>query len=286
MTPIRPRRSVLFLPAANQRAIEKARTLDCDAVILDLEDAVAPDAKVAARAAAVEAVRAGGWGHREVTIRANGLDTRWGAQDIMAAVEAGVDAIVLPKVESADAAARAAVMARHVPLWVMIETPYAVLSADLIAGVDGVEALVAGTSDLAKDLRARPGADRMELLYSLSRIILAARAHGRIALDGVHVAIDDPIGLGAVCEQGARLGFDGKTLIHPSQIEMANRAFAPTDDELADARGMIAAHKAAAAEGKGVATYKGRMVETLHVEEAHRLIAFAEAIELRRRNAG
>lgn len=281
MSSLRPRRSLLFLPAANARAIEKARTLSCDVVILDLEDAVAPDAKVEARQAARAAVEAGGFGHREVAIRVNGLGTRWSDADFEAAVAAGADAIVVPKVESADEAARAVALACGRPVWLMIETPRGVLAADRIAGVDGVAAIVAGTSDLAKDLGATPGPDRLPLLYSLSRMVVAARAYGRLAFDGVHLAIGDSDGLRAVCVQGAAMGFDGKTLIHPSQIEIANQAFAPDEAAIEEARGIIAANEAALAEGKGVTTYRGKLVESLHVEGARRLLALADTIAAR-----
>jgi citrate lyase beta subunit len=278
MTAVRPRRSVLYMPASNPRAIEKARSLACDAVILDLEDAVAPDAKASARAAAVEALKAGGFGHREVAIRVNGFGTPWFADDFAAAVAVVPDAIVVPKVDSSDQAAEAVRLAFGVPVWAMIESPRAVLDADRIAAVDGVAALVAGMADFAKDIGARPGVDRVELLYALQRMLIAARAAGIVALDGVHADIGDLAGLEIACRQGAAMGYDGKTLVHPSQIEPANRAFSPTPDAIEEARGLIAAHETARAEGRGVTTYNGRMVEVLHVEAARRLLAFAEAI--------
>jgi citrate lyase beta subunit len=278
MTAFRPRRSVLFLPASNPRAIEKSRTLACDAVILDLEDAVAPDAKVAARDAAAAAVAVGGFGHREVAIRVNGVGTGWMADDFAAAVAVRPDAIVIPKVDSAEQAAEAVRLAGGIPVWAMIESPRALLSVDRIAATAGVSSLVAGTADLAKDLRARPGRDRTELVYALQRILIAARAAGIAALDGVHADFSDAYGFEVACEQGAAMGFDGKTLIHPNQIEPANRAFAPDPAAIEEAQGLIAAHEAARLEGKGVATFRGRMIEALHVESAHRLLAFADAI--------
>jgi len=278
MTATRPRRSALYMPASNPRALEKARTLDCDVVILDLEDAVAPDAKEAARAAVVQALRTGGFGHREVTVRVNGFGTPWMADDFRTVSAAGPAAIVVPKVDGAEQAAEAVRLGGGLPIWAMIESPRAVLDADKIASVDGVAALVAGMADFAKDLGARPGAERLELMYALQRMLIAARAAGIVALDGVHADIHDLEGLETACRQGAAMGFDGKTVVHPNQIEPANRAFSPDPAAIEEARGLIAAHDAARAEGKGVTTYKGRMVEVLHVETARRLLAFADAI--------
>jgi citrate lyase beta subunit len=278
MTDFRPLRSILYLPAANARAIEKARGLDADAVILDLEDAVAPDTKPAARDAAKAAVLAGGWGRREVAIRVNGLDTVWSADDFAAAVAAGADAIVVPKVSSADAAVEACRRAHGIAVWAMIETPRGVQAVDDIADVAGVHALLVGAADLEKDLRCRVGSDRAEIQYALQRILIAARASGKLAFDGVHVDISDPAGFEAVCRQALAMGFDGKTLIHPGQIDAANRIFAPGDDDIAHARAIIAAYEAARAEGRGVATLGTKMVEVLHVEQAKRTLAIAEAI--------
>jgi len=273
MLTVRPRRSVLYLPAANARAIAKARTLTCDCVILDLEDAVAPEAKVIARAASVAAVQAGGWGAREVLIRVNGLATPWSADDFAAATEAGVAGIVVPKIDHAADVGVAIHRAGNIPVWAMIETPRGVLAADAIAATPGVAALIAGTADLANDLRARPGADRLPLLYSLSRIVLAARAAGILAFDGVFTDLHDASGCEAEALQGAALGFDGKTLIHPSQIDIANRVFAPSAAEVEAAHGLIAAYEAALAEGRGVTTYQGRLVEVLHVVAAKRVLS-------------
>lgn len=279
MTPLRPRRSALYMPGSNPRAVAKARSLACDTVILDLEDAVAPDMKDAARGAVLAELKAGGFGHREVTVRVNGFGTPWMAEDFAAVAAAKPDAIVVPKVDSVEQAAEAVQLASGVPVWAMIESPRAVLDADKIAAVAGVTGLVAGMADFAKDIGARPGADRLELLYALQRILIAARAAGIVALDGIHADIGDLDGLEIACRHGAAMGFDGKTLVHPNQIEPANRAFSPDPAAIDEARGLIAAHQAARAEGKGVTTYQGRMVEALHVEAARRLLAFAEAIQ-------
>lgn len=278
MTELRPLRSVLYLPASNARAVEKARGLPCDAVILDLEDAVAPDAKTGAREAAVAAVREGGFGRRHVAIRVNALATEWSAADFEAVSAAPVDAIVVPKVDTAEQAQAAVAAARGKPVWAMIESPRAVLSVERIAAVPGLGALLAGHADLAKDLRATPGPDRAELLYAMQAMLCAARAFGLVALDGVHTDIQDLDGVTRTSAQGAAMGYDGRTIVHPSHIDAANRAYAPTAEAIEQARGLIAAHEAAVAEGRGVTTYKGRLVEVLHVDEARRLLAFAAAI--------
>jgi citrate lyase subunit beta/citryl-CoA lyase len=285
MHPVRPRRSVLYMPASNARALEKARGLDADALILDLEDAVAPGAKEEARALALAALRAGGYGRRELALRVNGAGTPWGAADLAAAARSGAHAVVLPKVESAEAvrAAEAELRGHGAPgelaLWVMVETPRGVLRVAEIAGATPrLACLVMGTSDLVKDLRARHTPGRLEVLTSLSLTVLAARAHGLAALDGVHLDLADEAGFEAACRQGLDLGFDGKTLIHPKTIAVANRVFTPGAEELARARRIIEAHEAAAAAGKGVAVLDGRLVESLHVEDARRLLALAAAI--------
>jgi citrate lyase subunit beta/citryl-CoA lyase len=287
-TPARPRRSVLYLPASNARALEKARALPADGLIVDLEDAVAPAAKEAARAQVVAALREGGFQPREVVVRVNGLETPWGRADLSALAGAGADAVCLPKVESAAAvrAAEDALVAGGAPedlaLWCMIETPRGVLAAAEIGGASArVACLVAGTSDLVKDLHARHTAGRAEVLTALSLVVLAARAHGLAALDGVHLDLDDEAGLEAACAQGRDLGFDGKTLVHPRQIAAANRAFAPSAAEVDAARRVIAAHAEAVAAGRGVTVVDGRLVEALHVEEARRRVALAEAIAAR-----
>jgi citrate lyase beta subunit len=278
MTDYRPRRSVLYLPGANARAIEKARALPADTVIIDLEDAVAPDAKEAARGAALEAVATGSWGGRELAIRVNGLGTPWAEADFAAVASSAVDVLVVPKVDGPADAARAVRLAAGKPVWVLVETPRAVLTADAIADVPGIEGLICGFADLTKDLRAKPGADRMPLLYSASRIVLAARAAGILAFDGVFTDIRDPAGLEAETRQGVELGFDGKTCIHPDQLATVNRLFAPSAEEVEHARGLIEAHRAALAEGKGVATFRGKLVEVLHVAEARRTLKIAEVV--------
>ncbi|MFY4260583.1 HpcH/HpaI aldolase/citrate lyase family protein [Achromobacter xylosoxidans] len=281
----RPRRSVLYMPGANARALDKARDLDADALILDLEDAVAPDAKALARQQVVAALRAGGYGRRECVVRINALDTPWGLDDARAIARAGADAVLLPKVQSAaelDALARALDAAgapANLPLWAMAETPLGFLRLDAIAGGHPrLAAIVVGTSDLVKDLHARHTPERHETLLARSLAVLAARAHGLAVLDGVHLDLDDDAGLSAACKQGRDQGFDGKTLIHPRQIAAANAAFAPTDAELASARRRLEAWHAARAAGRGVAVVDGALVENLHAREAERLLALAAAI--------
>jgi citrate lyase subunit beta/citryl-CoA lyase len=273
------------MPGSNARALEKARTLDADVLLLDLEDAVAPAAKAEARRLVLAAVAAGGFGRREVVIRVNGGGTPWGAEDLAAAARSGADAVLLPKVESADEllAAAGALRAAGAPpglgLWAMIETPRGVLAAPAIAAASPrLACLVAGTSDLAKDLHARPASGRAELLTALSLIVLSARAHGLACLDGVHLDLADEVGFEAQCRQGRDLGFDGKTLIHPKTIAAANRAFSPDQAELASARAVVAAHAEAEASGQGVVVVDGRLVEALHVAAARRLLALAEAV--------
>jgi citrate lyase beta subunit len=275
---IRPRRSVLYLPANRESAIAKARVAACDAVILDLEDAVQPDAKDAARAAAVAAALAGGWGGKELLLRVNGMATDWAAADFAAAAGAGFAALVVPKVDSAEEARAAVAAAQGLPVWAMIETPRGVLAAPEIAAMPGVVALLAGMADLAKDLRARPDAARMPLLYALSAIVLAARAAGKMAFDGVFTGVHDLAGLEAEARHGLMLGFDGKTLIHPAQIEVVNRVFSPTPEEVADAQALIAAYEAGLASGAGVTTFKGKLVEIIHVVEAKRVLALAAVV--------
>jgi len=270
-------RSLLYLPASNARAVEKARGLPADAVILDLEDAVAPDAKADARAAAV-AVVGTGFGGRPVGIRVNGFGTDWSDADFAAVAASAAAFLVVPKIDGPGEAARAVAGAGGKPVFAMIETPRAVQRVDAIADVAGVGALVAGFADLQKDLRARPGPDRSPLLYAASRIVNAARASGLLAFDGVFTGIGDADGLAREARQAVEFGFDGKTCIHPSQLEGVNRAFSPSDAEVAHARGLLAAHAAAMAEGKAVATFKGRMVEVLHVLEAKRTLRLAELV--------
>lgn len=267
----RPFRSALYLPASNARALEKARSLPCDALIFDLEDAVAPSAKAAARGALAQALTAGGYGGRYRMVRVNGRGSdEFHADSALAPL---ADALVIPKVNSpADLEGIAA------PLWAMLETPQGVLNAAAIAAHPAVVGLILGTNDLLKDLRAKATPDRQALWASLGWAVLAARAAGKLVLDGVLNALDDPAALKAECEQGRRMGFDGKTLIHPAQIDMANTVFGPSPEELSEAEALIAAHRAAMAQGQAVAVYKGRIVEALHVAEAERLLALALAI--------
>lgn len=280
----RPFRSVLYMPGANERALEKAKSLPADALILDLEDAVAPAAKEESRARVRDAVAAGGYGARYVMVRVNGPDTEWGPADIDAVAPAGPDGIVLPKVESAATVAdarkriKAAGGADSILLWCMVETPKGVLDVASIAAAPGLGGLVMGTSDLAKDLGAAHTDDRLPMLHALSACLLAARANGLVALDGVHLDLDDDEGFRRQCRQGAALGFDGKTLIHPKTLAAANEVFGPSDEDVAHARRVIEAHRAAEAEGKGIAVLDGRLVENLHVEQARRLVARADAI--------
>lgn len=279
----RPRRSVLYMPASNERALEKARSIPCDALILDLEDAVAPGAKPAAREAACAAVASGDYGKRELTIRINGADTEWYADDMGAACAAGPDAIVVPKVDSADAVRRLVEsMAgygapEHTRLWAMVETPYAMLHAEEIAAAsDQLTVLVLGTNDLAKELYAEHVPGRQPLLTGLQLALLAARATGKAILDGVYNDVKNTEGFLAECQQGRELGFDGKTLIHPGQVQGANETFAPSEKAVEEAHGILLAWEEG--RGSGVVTYNGRMVENLHVESAQRVLSIHEAI--------
>jgi citrate lyase subunit beta/citryl-CoA lyase len=286
----RPRRSALYMPGSNARALEKGRTLAADVLILDLEDAVAPDAKPLARQQVVDALAAGGYGKRELIVRVNGLDTPWGEDDVRAIAASKADALLIPKVESADGVARVAkLMANDAPravaIWTMIETPRGVLEAASIAA-RGVAGLVMGTSDLAKDLRASHTKERLPMLTSLGLCVLAARAAGIAILDGVHLDLNDDEGFAYACQQGKELGFDGKTLIHPKTIPVANRIFAPSGEDIALAKKIIDAHAQAATAGQGVVVVEGRLVENLHVEAAHRLVALAESIQQMESAAG
>lgn len=280
----RPRRSALYVPASNPRAIAKARTLPADCVILDLEDSVAPDAKVAARAAAVAAVAEGGWGRREIVIRVNGEDTEWGRDDMLAAAGSGADAVLLPKVADGPAVVRAAALLSLAgahdgqEVWGMIESAAAVESIFEIASAHRRQAvLVLGLEDLALDMRIPRTPGREGLLYSISRTLVAARANGLDVLDGVFVDIADSAGLEAACRQSRALGLDGRTAIHPAQIDIINRELGPSPAEIADARAVIAAFTAARAEGKGVVALDGKMIEHLHVRIAERVLAMVEA---------
>jgi citrate lyase subunit beta/citryl-CoA lyase len=282
---IRPRRSMLYMPGSNARALEKGRTLAADALILDLEDAVAPDAKETARRQIVEALAAGGYGQREILVRTNGLDSEWGHDDIAAMAKSGADAILLPKVESAEMVRQAEeIMADHgappsLAIWCMIETPLGVLHAEEIAwGSRRMGGFVMGTSDLAKDLHCLHTPGRLPFVTSLSLCILAARAHGLAILDGVHLDLSDDAGFAESCRQGLEFGFDGKTLIHPKTIDKANEVFAPSADEIAWSQKIIAAHEEASGQGKGVVVVEGKLVENLHVENAKRIVGLAALI--------
>ncbi|NCF23337.1 MAG: HpcH/HpaI aldolase/citrate lyase family protein [Gammaproteobacteria bacterium] len=283
----RPRRSCLYVPGANARAMEKAKTLPADAVILDLEDAVAPDAKTDARDAVLAAVGDRAYGAREVLIRVNGLDTGWGRDDLAMAASAGVDGVVVPKVtrgkdvRAVDRYLKKAGASPDLGLWVMIETPLAVLNIKKIAKASAKTRLtgfVMGTNDLAREYQAVPTPDRLAFLFSLSAAVVAARAYGLAAIDGVYNDIKNEAGLAAECEQGRVLGFDGKTLIHPSQIEVANRIFSPGEAELGDARAVVEAFALPENQGRGVISLNGQMVELLHLAQAERLIAIDDAI--------
>ena len=272
---IRPRRSMLYVPGDKPRALEKARSLPCDGVIIDLEDAVAPENKVVARETITEALQHD-YGQRELILRVSAIDC---APDFVLAERLPIHAVLIPKVESPAVVRAASARTRH-PIWCMIETPLGVLrAAEIASASDRLAGFVAGTNDLAKELRARHVLDRAPLLTSLSLMLLAARAHGLAALDGVHLGLDDLAGFEAACRQGVELGFDGKTLVHPSTIDIANRVFAPSPEEVAKAREIVAAWERARAEGKGVARIGGAMVEQLHVDEAQRVITLAEATE-------
>jgi citrate lyase subunit beta/citryl-CoA lyase len=286
--PFRPRRSVLFVPGSNPRALDKARSLAADGLIFDLEDAVAPELKDTARAGAAAAAVAGGYAPREVIVRVNPLDTPWGHADLAVAATLPIDAVLLPKVENAERVRLTIALLDtlgappELGVWCMIETPLGVLAAAEIAGASPrIGALVLGTSDLTTDLHAREMRDRLPLMTALGLVLLAARAHRRAVLDGVHLGLDDAEGFAAACRQGRDLGFDGKTLIHPQQIDPANAAFTPTPEEVARARRIIAAYAQASTAGKGAVRIEGRLVEALHVAEAGRTLALVEAIAAR-----
>jgi len=282
--PLRPRRSALYIPGSKPRALAKARSLSADVLIMDLEDAVLPGEKVAARGRLVEIVRAGGFGGREVVVRVNGADTEWGHGDLEAAAAARPSAVLLPKVESADAIDAAARVldasgGGEIAVWAMIETSAGVLSANRIARAPRTGCLVMGTNDLAADLTAVPDAARAQLMVALQQVVLAARAHGAAALDGVYNAFRDRDGFARECRQARALGFDGKTLIHPDQIAAANQVFAPDDATLERARRQLAAFAEAEAAGQGVAVLDGRIVENLHAAAARRLLARKKVID-------
>lgn len=287
MSDHRPRRSCLYMPGANSRALEKAKSLPADTLILDLEDAVAPDAKDEARAAVAEAVKGGGYDGRELIIRVNGLDTEWGLDDMKAAVEAGPDGVLAPKVIDGgdidrlnDAMSRAGAP-DGLALWVMIEMPKAILNIHEIAEAVGrtrLTGFVMGTNDLAKEYRAVATPDRAAFQHAFGQTLAAARAYDLIAIDGVFNDIQNTDGLRAECEQGRVLGFDGKTLIHPAQIEVCNDVFSPDPDDVAQAHAVIEAFAAPENAGQGVIKVNGKMTELLHLEEAKRLVAVSDAI--------
>ena len=286
--PNRPRRSMLYMPGSNGRALEKARSLPADGLILDLEDAVAPDAKELAREQVCAAVASRGYGYREIAVRINGLDTPWGHEDLQAVAAAAPHAILAPKIDGPS-------MIRQIEsildqlgtptttrLWAMLETPRGLLHAEEIAGASRrKEVLVMGTNDIAKELKAAHRSGRGPLLTSLGLCLLAARAHRLVIVDGVYNDIKNVEGFETECRQGAQMGFDGKTLIHPSQVEPCNTIFSPNEQEVGNARRIIEAFRQAEAEGKYVATVDGRMIEHLHVEQARRVVAMAEAIAAR-----
>ena len=272
-------RSVLYMPSSNARALEKATTIPADAIIFDLEDAVAPDAKETAREQACAAVQSGKYGGRTLTIRCNGLDTPWGEADLKAAAAAGPHAVVLPKVSGPDhLAAVAAVVGEATRIWAMVETPSAMFSVREIAAHPQVDVLVMGTNDLAKELRAQLVPGRAPLLPHLATALLAAREAGINILDGVYNDVKDAEGFEAEARQGYELGFDGKTLVHPSQVEPTNAVWAPSAQDVEHAQRVLSAFEEGIAEGKGVVTVDGRMIENLHVENARRTLATAEAI--------
>ncbi len=284
---VKPRRSVLYMPGSNQRAMDKAREIEADVLIFDLEDAVAPAQKEIARQQILDTVNHGGYGQRELVVRVNGFDTQWGRADIEAFAKAPIAALCLPKVESAaevhavtqvlqQAGAPAALK-----LWTMAETPRGILAIDEIAASHPrMAAIVMGTTDLAKELRIGHTPQRLGLLTSLSMCVLAARAHGLDVFDGVHIDLEDAAGFEQACQQGVELGFDGKTLIHPKQVAPANRAFSPSVEAIARSRKIQEAWKAAEAEGKGVVLVDGKLVEALHLDEALRILAIADQLGL------
>lgn len=282
---VRPRRSVLYMPGSNARALEKAQTLPADGFIFDLEDAVGPEAKEAARESVWETLRTRDYGKRERILRVNALSTPWGYQDVVKASTSGADALLIPKVESADtvrqtlAIMNASGAPETMAIWCMMETPLGILRAEQIASSSSrVTAFVMGTSDLTKDLHSAHTRDRLPMVTSLGLCMLAARAYGLSIIDGVHLDLNDDEGFEYACKQGRELGFDGKTLIHPKTIAAANKAFAPSEQEVQWSRKIMEAHERATREGKGVVVVDGKLVENLHVEAARRMVQLSEAI--------
>ena len=284
MSTYRPRRSVLYMPAANERALEKAKDIQADALIFDLEDAVAPDSKEVAREQACAAAASSEYGNRELTIRCNGLDTPWGRDDVLAAAAAGPAAVVIPKVDGSSYLDEISELLNQggapssTQIWAMVETPIGILHVEEIARHERMSVMVMGTNDMAKELRASITADRQALLPYLAMCLLSARAAGVAILDGVYNDIKDESGFKDVCVQGAEMGFDGKTLIHPNQVAPTNEIFSPSLDELDFHRRIIEEFEAAEKEGRGVLTVDGKMIENLHVDEARRALAVADAI--------
>lgn len=280
----RPRRSVLYMPAANERALEKAKNLEADALIFDLEDAVSPENKELARDQACAAAASSEYGNRELTIRCNGLDTPWGTDDVLAAAAAAPAAVVIPKVDGPDYLDQVSTLLDKggappsTRIWAMVETPSGILKVDQIAGHERIAVMVMGTNDMAKELRATITPNRHALLPYLAKCLLSARAADIGILDGVYNDIKDETGFSSVCLQGAQMGFDGKTLIHPNQVAPTNKIFSPSLDELDFHRQVIEEFEAAEKDGRGVLTVNGKMIENLHVEEARRALAIAEAI--------
>ena len=284
MSTYRPRRSVLYMPAANERALEKAKDIQADALIFDLEDAVAPDSKEVAREQACAAAASSEYGNRELTIRCNGLDTPWGKDDVLAAAAAGPAAVVIPKVDGSSYLDEISELLNQggapssTQIWAMVETPIGILHVEEIARHERMSVMVLGTNDMAKELRASITADRQALLPYLAMCLLSARAAGVAILDGVYNDIKDESGFKDVCVQGAEMGFDGKTLIHPNQVAPTNEIFSPSLDELDFYRRIIEEFEAAEKDGRGVLTVDGKMIENLHVDEARRALAVADAI--------
>ena len=279
-----PYRSALYIPGANERALEKAKTLSVDAILFDLEDAVAPSAKADARQTLLNALTTGDYGNRARIIRINGFDTEWGQDDLVAAVQAKPDGILLPKVSTAAQVADllerlTALGAPNMPIWAMIETPLAILNIADIASAPGMAGFVMGTNDLAKDLSTKFRNDRAPLMASLSICVVAAKAHGLTIIDGVYNAFKDDGGLRIEAAQGRDYGFDGKSLIHPAQVAATNEIFSPSEDEVNLAERQIEAYEAAKAEGKGIAVVDGQIVENLHVATAKKILAIAKAVK-------
>lgn len=288
MQPLKPRRSVLYMPGSNARALEKAKTLDVDSLIFDLEDAVSPDAKQQAREQITQVVNAGGYGKREIIVRVNGLDTEWGKDDIVAMAQLPVDGVLLPKINQAQQILDAVQLLdengglAELPIWIMAETPQGMFNIESIAGSHPrLKVIVMGTSDLAKEMRVRHTPERIGMLVPLSLCVMAARVHGLDIVDGVYLDLDNTEGFEAACIQGRDMGFDGKTLIHPKQIAPANQIFAPSETEVQQAEKIIQAWDEAQQAGKGVVVVNGRLVENLHVEEAKRMLALNSAIQNR-----